>query len=78
VVAPGETCSAPDVPFAPVQPSLAVHAVVPVLVHDSVLDCPELMNDGSAVRMSETPPVGVTVTVADFEAVPPGPAQVSV
>jgi hypothetical protein len=66
------------VAFAPVQPSLAVHPAVPVLVHESVLDCPELMNDGVAVKVSVTPPTGVTVTVADFEALPPGPVQVRV
>jgi hypothetical protein len=66
----------PLVAFAPLQPSDAVQAVALVELQVNSDDVPVPMVAGVAV--SVTVGTGITVTVADWTALPPSPAQVSV
>jgi hypothetical protein len=75
VVPAGDTVCVPLVDRAPLQPPLAVQAVALALVHVSVLDWPEPMDVGLAVRV--TVGGGATVTVAESPTVPPAPVQTS-
>ena len=66
----------PLVAFDPVQPSDAVHAVALVEPQVNSDDVPVPMVVGAPA--SVTVGAGITVTVADWAALPPSPAQVSV
>jgi len=77
VVVPGETSFVPEVPL----PETAVpeHEVAFVEDQVSVEDPPLVMVDGDAVRVTVgVEPPAETMTVTDFEALPPGPVQVAV
>jgi hypothetical protein len=78
VVLVGDTVCEPLVARAPAQPPLAVQLVALVLVQVSVLDCPDAMDVGLAVKvMVGGTGAAVTVTVTESPVVPPVPVQVS-
>ena len=72
--------SVPAVPFAPVQPPLAVQEVLLILVQESVVVWPVVTEAGVAVKeVTAGVETVVTVTDADFGALtPPAPVQVNV
>jgi hypothetical protein len=79
VVTVGDTCSVPLVALVPVKlPPVAVQVVALVVVHVSVLDCPEVIAAGLGVSVTVGAATGATVTVTVRLPDPPGPVQVKV
>ena len=78
VVAVGMTDCVPDVGCEPDQPPEAVQEVVFADDQDNVDDSPPAMDVGDAESDTEGRGCGATLTVTDWDALPPGPVQVSV
>ncbi len=68
----------PLVPKVPDQPPEALQEVALVEAHVSVELLPDTTVVGLALKLTVGPVGTVTVTLADAEALPPGPVQVSV
>jgi hypothetical protein len=75
VVLVGDTPCEPLVALAPLHPPLAAQALALVLDHVRVLDCPDAIVAGLAVKVIVG--AGTTVTVVDWLVVPPAPVQAS-
>ena len=78
VVAMGETDCVPLTALLPLHPPEAVHDVALVDDHVSVEDWPAVIDAGEAEMVTVGAGAGVTDTVADWDALPPAPVQVSV